>query len=268
MLTLYGCVWLWWFLGSSVLGTPDETSWPGVSSLPDYKTSFPKWRPQPLAKIVPQLDHAGVDLLSVRSLITSPNPTMRGTFGTNWATTAVSVIRGCSCTSRAAESLHALPCPIRGSTTCTNSTQRFEPLATRTTRAGRLGWVGAPLLSLFTGNGTKRSERTREKGRGGVYRERRRRLRTPTDNEAARARTDSTFCTKAGDQNPKTTRHSARASGWVQQRQPPASSVRVQCAAGCPVLDGDGARRPPRRRPKLAHHRLGVAHVWRSQDIK
>lgn len=52
----------------SVLGTPDEGSWPGVSSLPDYKTSFPKWRPQPLSKIVPQLDHVGLDLLSVRLL--------------------------------------------------------------------------------------------------------------------------------------------------------------------------------------------------------
>lgn len=53
-----------------VLGTPDESSWPGVSSLPDYKTSFPKWRPQPFSKIVPQLDHVGIDLLSVRSVAT------------------------------------------------------------------------------------------------------------------------------------------------------------------------------------------------------
>ncbi|KAF1327744.1 Cmgc/cdk/cdc2 protein kinase, partial [Globisporangium splendens] len=51
-----------------VLGTPDEGSWPGVSSLPDYKTTFPKWRPQPLAKVVPQLDHVGVDLLSMRKI--------------------------------------------------------------------------------------------------------------------------------------------------------------------------------------------------------
>lgn len=49
------------------MGTPDEGSWPGVSSLPDYKTSFPKWRPQSLAKIAPLLDHVGLDLLSVRS---------------------------------------------------------------------------------------------------------------------------------------------------------------------------------------------------------
>lgn len=48
-----------------VLGTPDENLWPGVSKLPDYKTSFPKWRPQPLHKVVPQLDPLGIDLLSV-----------------------------------------------------------------------------------------------------------------------------------------------------------------------------------------------------------
>lgn len=55
-----------------VLGTPDEGNWPGVSSLPDYKTSFPKWRAQPLSKIVPQLDHVGVDLLS-RMLVYEPS---------------------------------------------------------------------------------------------------------------------------------------------------------------------------------------------------
>ncbi|CAN6442564.1 unnamed protein product [Victoria cruziana] len=29
-----------------VLGTPTEETWPGVTSLPDYKTSFPKWAPK------------------------------------------------------------------------------------------------------------------------------------------------------------------------------------------------------------------------------
>lgn len=50
----------------SVLGTPDEVLWPGVSSYPDYKTTFPKWRPRSLAKVVPYLDPVGLDLLSVR----------------------------------------------------------------------------------------------------------------------------------------------------------------------------------------------------------
>uniref|UniRef100_A0A0D9VNQ8 Protein kinase domain-containing protein n=1 Tax=Leersia perrieri TaxID=77586 RepID=A0A0D9VNQ8_9ORYZ len=47
-----------------VLGTPTEQSWPGVSSLPDYKSAFPKWQAQDLASIVPTLDPAGLDLLS------------------------------------------------------------------------------------------------------------------------------------------------------------------------------------------------------------
>ncbi|TMW69717.1 hypothetical protein Poli38472_001873 [Pythium oligandrum] len=55
-----------------VLGTPDENSWPGVSNLPDYKTTFPKWRPQQLAKVVPGLDHVGLDLLS-RLLVFEPS---------------------------------------------------------------------------------------------------------------------------------------------------------------------------------------------------
>eukprot|EP00882_Tetradesmus_deserticola_P007682 GHRQ01008090.1.p2 GENE.GHRQ01008090.1~~GHRQ01008090.1.p2 ORF type:complete len:191 (-),score=31.20 GHRQ01008090.1:1327-1899(-) len=30
------------------LGTPDESVWPGVRNLPDYKDTFPRWWPQPL----------------------------------------------------------------------------------------------------------------------------------------------------------------------------------------------------------------------------
>jgi len=45
------------------LGTPDENVWPGVGSLPDYKDTFPKWRPVPLADICPHLDPLGLDLL-------------------------------------------------------------------------------------------------------------------------------------------------------------------------------------------------------------
>eukprot|EP00741_Cyanophora_paradoxa_P024531 tig00000269_g23685.t1 len=46
------------------LGTPNEDVWPGVSQLPDYKNTFPNWPVQSLAKAVPQLDAAGLDLLS------------------------------------------------------------------------------------------------------------------------------------------------------------------------------------------------------------
>ena len=53
------------YLIRSVLGTPNEESWPGVKQLPDYKPTFPQWSPQDLAEQVPYLDAAGIDLLKV-----------------------------------------------------------------------------------------------------------------------------------------------------------------------------------------------------------
>jgi serine/threonine protein kinase len=47
-----------------ILGTPRESVWPGVTSLPDFKPSFPKWQVTPLSKVVPSLDSLGIDLLS------------------------------------------------------------------------------------------------------------------------------------------------------------------------------------------------------------
>ncbi|KAL5032465.1 Cyclin-dependent kinase catalytic subunit, variant 2 [Batrachochytrium dendrobatidis] len=45
------------------LGTPTETTWPGFSSLPDYKPNFPTWSPQSMTELVPNLDMDGLDLL-------------------------------------------------------------------------------------------------------------------------------------------------------------------------------------------------------------
>ncbi|XP_077993462.1 cyclin-dependent kinase 2-like [Glandiceps talaboti] len=45
------------------LGTPDESMWPGVCKLPDYKSTFPKWPAQDVTKVVPTLDADGQDLL-------------------------------------------------------------------------------------------------------------------------------------------------------------------------------------------------------------
>lgn len=47
-----------------VLGTPNEDTWPGVTSLPDFKSAFPKWPPKDVASVVPSLEPAGLDLLS------------------------------------------------------------------------------------------------------------------------------------------------------------------------------------------------------------
>ena len=48
-----------------VLGTPNDEIWPGVSTLPDYKPSFPKWNAVDLERAVPTLDAQGIDLLAV-----------------------------------------------------------------------------------------------------------------------------------------------------------------------------------------------------------
>ncbi|KNC47357.1 cell division control protein 2 [Thecamonas trahens ATCC 50062] len=47
-----------------ILGTPNETIWPGVSALPDFKSSFPKWQPKNLASVATNLGPDGIDLLS------------------------------------------------------------------------------------------------------------------------------------------------------------------------------------------------------------
>ena len=47
-----------------VLGTPNDQVFPGVTSLPDFKSTFPKWKPTGLARLVPNIDEVGLDLLS------------------------------------------------------------------------------------------------------------------------------------------------------------------------------------------------------------
>lgn len=46
-----------------ILGTPNEETWPGVQSLPDYKSTFPNWSPSELEQIVEPLNADGIDLL-------------------------------------------------------------------------------------------------------------------------------------------------------------------------------------------------------------
>ncbi|KAJ7427455.1 Cyclin-dependent kinase 3 [Willisornis vidua] len=46
-----------------MLGTPTEVTWPGVTQLPDYKESFPRWPRKKMKDIVPNLDREGRDLL-------------------------------------------------------------------------------------------------------------------------------------------------------------------------------------------------------------
>lgn len=53
------------------LGTPDEHSWPGISALPDYRDTFPKWRRKNVADLCPTLSPDGLDLLE-RMLVYEP----------------------------------------------------------------------------------------------------------------------------------------------------------------------------------------------------
>lgn len=55
-----------------ILGTPTESLWSGVTALPDFKDSFPRWSKASLDKVVPTLDAHGIDLLQ-RLLKYEPN---------------------------------------------------------------------------------------------------------------------------------------------------------------------------------------------------
>ncbi|WFD44566.1 cyclin-dependent kinase [Malassezia psittaci] len=60
------------------MGTPNDETWPGVKSLPDYKTSFPQWSGVPLKKAVPALSDDGLDLLR-QMLVYDPASRISGT---------------------------------------------------------------------------------------------------------------------------------------------------------------------------------------------
>ena len=45
------------------LGTPTNDIWPGVSSLPDFKMTFPQWKQVDFSVLAPRLDHDGLQLL-------------------------------------------------------------------------------------------------------------------------------------------------------------------------------------------------------------
>mgnify|MGYP000953408498 FL=1 len=53
------------------MGTPNENSWPGVSQLKDYKSTFPNWLPSPIESVVNNLnlDKSGLELLNVLLLL-------------------------------------------------------------------------------------------------------------------------------------------------------------------------------------------------------
>ena len=50
-------------LPTRLLGTPSEDIWPGVSRLRDWH-EFPQWKPQDLARVIPELNAHGIDLMA------------------------------------------------------------------------------------------------------------------------------------------------------------------------------------------------------------
>jgi len=54
------------------LGTPTEDIWPGVTELPDYKSTFPRWPVRQIGETVAGMDELGLDLLA-QMLAYDPN---------------------------------------------------------------------------------------------------------------------------------------------------------------------------------------------------
>lgn len=48
-----------------LLGTPTEDVWPGVTTYPDFKSSFPRWIQDPDTPLCPSLEPAGQELLEL-----------------------------------------------------------------------------------------------------------------------------------------------------------------------------------------------------------
>lgn len=46
------------------LGTPTETTWPGLSKMPDFKQTFPVFQAQGFGHLADRLGPEGLDLLS------------------------------------------------------------------------------------------------------------------------------------------------------------------------------------------------------------
>lgn len=65
LFSIFKCVARFFVSVRRMLGTPDETTWPGVSSLPDFSPLFPKFPMRGIQKQVPALDREGADLLAV-----------------------------------------------------------------------------------------------------------------------------------------------------------------------------------------------------------
>ncbi|XP_003742431.1 cyclin-dependent kinase 2 [Galendromus occidentalis] len=57
-----------------ILGTPNESSWPGVTEMPDYKPTFPKWQAKSVENHLPHLSPDGRNLIASMLVL---NPSKR-----------------------------------------------------------------------------------------------------------------------------------------------------------------------------------------------
>jgi serine/threonine protein kinase len=48
-----------------IMGTPTERTWPGITQLPEYKTTYQMYATQDLHNILPQIDATGINLLQM-----------------------------------------------------------------------------------------------------------------------------------------------------------------------------------------------------------
>lgn len=46
-----------------IMGTPNSATWPDIVLLPDYKPTFPKWKPVNLRELLSGFDKEGIDLI-------------------------------------------------------------------------------------------------------------------------------------------------------------------------------------------------------------
>ena len=60
------------------LGTPDESMWPGVTSMPDYKSTFPKWPKRKLGGNFKGVPSEGLDLLTVSACVVDASAVFYG----------------------------------------------------------------------------------------------------------------------------------------------------------------------------------------------
>ena len=65
-----------------LLGTPTTTTWPGLSQMPDFKTSFPIWRPSDWDKVLPEMEPQGLELIK-KLLIIDPEKRISGEISLN-----------------------------------------------------------------------------------------------------------------------------------------------------------------------------------------